>query len=76
MLYDLGHKPSKSQVFAQKIYQIAVNDRNLAVESISPVDLNNLAAEAIRRFPKKCDARFWQTAIDHIRAFQNVCSKG
>lgn len=72
MFYDLGHKPSNSQIFAQKIYQIAVNDRDLAVESISSVDLENLAAEAIRRFPKKCDARFQQTAIDHIRAFQSV----
>ena len=76
MFYDLGHKPSKSQIFAQKIYQIAINDRDLAIELISSVDLENLADEALRWFPKKCDARFRRTAIEHIRAFQSVCGKG
>ncbi len=76
MFYDLGHKPSKSQIFAQKIYQIAVNDQDLTVESISPMDLENLADEALRRFRKKCDARFRRMAIEHIRVFQNVCGKG
>lgn len=58
MFYDLGHKLLKSQIFAKKIYQIAVNDQYLAVESIPPMDLENLADEALRQFPKKCDARF------------------
>lgn len=72
MFYDLGHKPSKSQIFAQKVYQIAVNEQGLTLESISLMDIGNLADEALRRFPKKCDARFRQTAINHIRAFQSV----
>lgn len=75
MFYDLGHKPSKSQIFAQKIYQIAIKDQGLAVELISRVDLENLADEALLRFPKKCDARFRRMAIEHIRAFQSVCGK-
>ena len=72
MFYNLGHKPSKSQIFAQKVYQIAVNDQDLAVESISLMDLENLADEALRQFPKECDVRFREPAIEHIRAFQSV----
>ena len=56
MVYDLGPKPTKSQIFAQKIYLIAVNDQGFAIEAISPVDLEHLADEALRRFPKECDS--------------------
>ncbi len=75
VVYDLGPKPTKSQIFAQKIYLTAVNDRGFAIEAISPVDLEYLADEALRRFPKECDARFRRTAIGHIRAFQRTCGK-
>ncbi len=75
MIYDLGHKPTKGQISAQKIYLIAVNERGFAIETISPVDLEHLADEALRRFPKKCDARFRRKAIEHIKAFQRVCGK-
>ena len=51
MVYDLGPKPTKSQIFAQKIYLIAVNDRGFTIKAIPPVDLERLADEALRRFP-------------------------
>lgn len=72
MFYDFGYKPSKSQIFAQKIYQIAVNDQGLTLESISLMYLENLADEALRQFPKECDVRFRESAIEHIRTFQSV----
>ncbi len=72
MFYDFGHKPSKSQIFAQKVYQIAINDQDLTGKPISLMDLENLADEAVRQFPKECDVRFRESAIKHIRAFQSV----
>ena len=74
MKYDLGHKPTKSQVFAQKICYLAVSDWGFPIEVISPSALEHLADEALRRFPKECDARFRQMAIGRVRVFQQKCS--
>ena len=72
--YDLGRKPTKSQVFAQKICYIAVSDWGFPIEVISPSALEHLADEALRRFPKACDARFRQMAIGRVRVFQRDLS--
>ena len=68
--YDLGRKPTKSQVFAQKICYIAINDWGFPLEVISPSALEHLADEALRRFPEECDARFRKMAIGRVRVFQ------
>ena len=74
--YDLGHKPTKSQVFAQKIFYIAVSDWGFPIEVISPSALEHLADEALRRFPEACDAGFRRLAIGRVRVFQRKCSLG
>ena len=74
--YDLGRKPTKSQVFAQKICYIAVSDWGFPIEGISPSALEHLADEALRRFPVECDAGFRQMAIGRVRVFQRKCSLG
>ena len=73
--YELGRKPTKSQVFAQKICYIAVSDWDFPIEVISPSALEHLADEARRRFPKACDARFRQMAIGRVRVFQRSCKR-
>ena len=70
MNYDLGRKPTKSQVFAQKICYIAVSDWGFPIEVMSPPALEHLADEALWRFPEACDARFRQMAIGRVRVFQ------
>ena len=76
MKYDLGHKPTKSQVFAQKICYIAVSDWGFPIEVISLSALEHLADEALQRFPKACDARFRRMAIGRVRVFQRRCEQG
>lgn len=76
MDYDLGHKPTKSQVFAQKICYIAVNDWGFPIEVISPSALEHLADEALRRFPEACDVRFRKMAIGRVLVFQRRCEQG
>lgn len=76
MKYDLGHKPTKSQVFAQKICYIAVSEWGFPIEVISPSALEHLADEALRRFPKECDNRFRKMAIGRVRVFQRSCERG
>ena len=71
--YDLGHKPSKSQVFAQKICYIAVNDWGFPIEVLSPSALEHLADEALQQFPEECDTRFRGMAIGRVRVFQRRC---
>ena len=73
--YDLGHKPTKSQVFAQKICYIAFNDWDFPIEVISSSALEHLADEALRRFPEECDVRFRQRAIGRVRVFQRACGR-
>lgn len=70
--YDLGHKPTKSQVFAQKICYIAINDWGFPIEVISLSALEHLADEALRRFPEEYDARFRQMAIGRVRVFKGA----
>ena len=74
MKYDLGHKPSKSQVFAQKICYIAVSDWGFPMEAISLSAFEHLADEALRWFPEECDVRFQQMAIGRVRVFQRNCN--
>ena len=73
--YDLGRKPTKSQVFAQKICYIAVNDWGFPIEVISLSALEHLADEARRRFPEECDVRFRKMAIGRVGVFQRRCEK-
>ena len=73
--YDLGHKPTKSQVFAHKICYIAVSEWGFPIEVISPSALEHLADEALRRFPKECDVRFRKMAIGRVQVFQRRCKK-
>ena len=72
-MYAVGHKPTKSQVFAQKICYIALNDLGFPIEALSPSGLEYLADEALQRFPKECDARFRKMAIGRVRVFQRDC---
>ena len=74
-MYAVGHKPTKSQVFAQKICYIALNDWGFPIEALSPSGLEHLADEALRRFPKACDARFRKMAIGRVRVFQRACEQ-
>ena len=74
-MYAVGHKPTKSQVFAQKICYIALNDSGFPIEALSPSGLEYLADAALRRFPKACDARFRKMAIGRVRVFQRACER-
>ena len=74
-MYAVGHKPTKSQVFAQKICYIAVNDWGFPIEALSPSGLEHLADAALRRFPKECDVRFRKMAIGRVRVFQRACER-
>ena len=61
-MYNVEYKPTKSQVFAQKICYIALNEWGFLIE-------------ALRRFPKECDARFRKMAIGRVRVFQRACER-
>ena len=74
-MYAVGHKPTKSQVFAQKICYIALNEWDFPIEALSPSGLEHLADEALRRFPKACDVRFRKMAIGRVRVFQRACER-
>ena len=74
-MYNVERKPTKSQVFAQKIYYIAVEDWGFPVKALSLSGLEHLADEALQRFPKECDARFRKMAIGRVRVFQRVCER-
>ena len=74
-MYAVGHKPTKSQVFAQKICYIALNDWGFPVEALSPSGLEHLADETLRRFSEECDARFRKMAIGRVRVFQRACER-
>ena len=74
-MYAVGHKPTKSQVFAQKICYIALKDWGFPIEALSPSGLEYLADEALWRFPKVCDALFRKMAIGRVRVFQRACER-
>ena len=69
-MYEVGRKPTKSQVFARVICHIAVKERGLSIEaSLSETELERLADDALRRYPKICDARFRRLAIGCVWVF-------
>ena len=70
MNYDVRRKPKKSQAFARVICHIAVKERGLSVEVLSGAEIEDIADDALRRYPKICDARFRQMAIGRVRVFQ------
>ena len=74
-MYDVGRKPTKSQVFAQRICQIAFNDWGFPIEALSENGLEHLADEALRRYPDECDARFRKMAIGRVLVFQRSCGR-
>ena len=66
----VGQKPKKSQVFARVICHIAVKERGLSVEALSGAEIAYIADDALRRYPKICDAQFRKMAIGRVRVFQ------
>ncbi len=69
-MYEVGQKPKKSQVFARVICHIAVKERGLSVEALSGAEIAYIADDALRRYPKICDAQFRKMAIGRVRVFQ------
>ena len=73
-MYEVGRKPTKSQAYARVICHIAVKERGLSIEvSLSETEIERLADDALRRYPKICDARFRKMAIGRVRVFQRSC---
>ena len=73
-MYEVGRKPTKSQAYARVICHIAVKERGLLIEvSLSETEIQRLADDAHRRYPKICDARFRKMAIGQVRVFQRSC---
>ena len=72
-MYEVGCKPTKSQAYARVICHIAVKERGLSIEvSLSETDIERLADDALRRYPKICDARFRKMAIGRVKVFQLI----
>ena len=70
-MYEVGRKPTKSQAYARVICHIAVKERGLSIEvSLSETEIERLADDALRRYPKICDARFRRLAIGRVRVFR------
>ena len=75
-MYEVGRKPTKSQAYARVICHIAVKERGLSIEaSLSETEIERLADDALRRYPKICDARFRRLAIGRVRVFQRSCER-
>ena len=72
-MYEVGRKPMKSQAYARVICHIAGKERGLSIEALSETELERLADDALRRYPKICDARFRKMAIGRVRVFQRSC---
>ena len=72
-MYEVGRKPTKSQAYARVICHIAVKERGLSIEALSETEIERLADDALRRYPKICDARFRKMAIGRVRVFQGTC---
>ena len=72
-MYEVGRKPTKSQAHARVICHIAVKERGLSIESLSGSEIERLADDALRRYPKICDDRFRRLAIGRVRVFQRSC---
>ena len=73
-MYEVGRKPMKSQAYARVICHIAGKERGLSIEALSETELERLADDALRRYPKICDARFRKMAIGRVRVFQRNLS--
>lgn len=69
-MYDIGRKPKKSEAFARVICHIAVKERGLSINALSGAEIEGIADDALRRYPKICDVRFRQRAIGRVRLFQ------
>lgn len=71
----VGRKPIKSQVFAQRICQIALTDWGFPIKALSDSEngLEHLADEALRRYLDECDAKFRKMAIRRVLVFQRSC---
>ena len=73
-MYEVGRKPTKSQAYARVICHIAGKERGLLIEvSLSETEIERLADDALRRYPKICDTRFRKMAIGRVRVFQRSC---
>ena len=47
----------------------------LEIELLSETELERLADDALRRYPKICDARFRKMAIGRVLVFQRSCNR-
>ena len=72
-MYEIGRKPKKSEAFARVICHIAVKERGLSIEVLSETEIEGIADDALRWYPKICDERFRQMAIGRVRLFQRSC---
>ena len=72
-MYEIGRKPKKSEAFARVICHIAVKERGLSIETLSESEIEDIADDALLRYPKICDVRFRQRAIGRVRMFQRSC---
>ena len=68
---NMRHTHPKSQAFARQICHIAFTIFHLSIEELTEPLLEQLADEALQRFPDLCDSRFRETAIKHILEFQH-----
>ena len=73
--YDVGRKPTKSQMLAQRICQIALKDWGFLIEALSENGLEHLADKALRRYPDECNSRFHRLAIGRVLVFQRSCEQ-
>ena len=74
-MYEIGRKPKKSEAFARVICHIAVKERGLSIETLSGSEIEDIADDALLRYPKICDVRFRKMAIGRVRVFQRSCGR-
>ena len=74
-MYDVRQKPTRSQAFARVICHLAVKERGLSIDALSESDIEDIADDALRRYPKICDARFRRMAVSQVRVFQRHCGQ-
>ena len=60
-------------MFAQRICYVAIHEWDLEIESLSESRLEQMADEALLRFPEECDARFRKMAMGRILVFHRRC---
>ncbi len=69
-MYELGHKPTKSQMFARQICYIALSEWDVPIERLSQRSIELIADNALQRFPLMCDERYRNLAIGRVRVLQ------